>query len=274
MDYDSDLDLVIVYDDSTWKSTEIQAAEFFAKAVEIFTNVISSVTRDGSLYRVDLRLRPYGSKGLAAISSQSMLEYMSSTAEIWELLAFVMLRHVGGDAEFGKDIELRLRNAIFGRAAKSSKDELAAETRRIRLALEKQRTKSRRSSDIDIKYGAGGLLDVYFATRFLQLAYNIPNDSDDRSTPATITRLKEVSSLTSYHSTLTAFEEGYSFLAALDHNMRLTVGRTSRVPAANTHALEVVAERMHLDSTGEIFEELTVHRLAVREAFEGMVGAV
>jgi len=272
LDYDSDLDLVIVYDDAYWKSNEFQASEFFAKAVEIFTNVLSSVTRDGSLYRVDLRLRPYGSKGLAAISSQAMLEYMNSTAEVWELLAFVMLRHVGGDAAFGKDIEAKLRKAIFHRASHSPTGELAAETRRIRLALEKQRAKARRSNEVDIKYGAGGLLDVYFATRFLQLEHNIPNDSEDRSTPATLKLLKGNPSLTTHHSPLTTLEEGYEFLAALDHNMRLTVGRTSRVPIANQHALEVIAELMSLASSNEILEQLTFHRLAIRGAFETIVG--
>lgn len=269
MDYDSDLDLVIVYDDTNWNSTELQASEFFAKAVEIFTNVLSSITRDGSLYRVDLRLRPYGSKGLAAIEAKAILEYMNSTAEIWELLAFVMLRHVGGDSELGRTIEAHLRNAIFKRAASLSEDDLAAETRRVRLALEKQRAKSRRSNEIDIKYGAGGLLDVYFATRYLQLAFKVPNDSENRSTPATLELLSQVVQ----SSQLTTLAEGYKFLATLDHNLRLTVGRTSRIPAANEHALEVIAKRMSLASTSEIFEELTLYRLAIRECFDQIIGA-
>jgi glutamine synthetase adenylyltransferase len=139
------------------------------------------------------------------------------------------------------------------------------------LALEKQRTKVRRSNDIDIKYGAGGLLDVYFAGRYLQLAHNVPNDSSDRSTPATLNRLKEVPSLKTLNASLNTLEEGYKFLAALDHNLRLTVGRTSRIPSANQHALEVIAQRMGLASPSEIFEQLTLQRIAIREAFESVV---
>src|SRR6185369_9704539 len=58
VDYDSDLDLVLVYDDESHVPGDISHAEFFGRAVETFVNALSSMTRDGSLYRVDLRLRP------------------------------------------------------------------------------------------------------------------------------------------------------------------------------------------------------------------------
>jgi glutamate-ammonia-ligase adenylyltransferase len=114
LDYDSDLDLVMVYDAKACVRPETAAdREFYSKAVEIFTNALSSITREGSLYRVDLRLRPYGSKGTVAISSDGMLEYMRSTAEVWELLAFVMLRPVSGDLKLGDRVETELRHAIL-----------------------------------------------------------------------------------------------------------------------------------------------------------------
>jgi len=272
LDYDSDLDLVMVYDAKAFVSDPETAAtgEFYSKAVEIFTNALSSITREGSLYRVDLRLRPYGSKGTVAISSDGMLEYMRSTAEVWELLAFVMLRPVSGELNLGDRVETELRHAIFERASQFSNEELATETRRVRLALEKQRAKTRRSKDIDIKYGAGGLLDVYFVTRFLQLRDHLPNDSGNRSTATTLDRLLQLCSLPKeLHGDLLA---GYTFLASLDHNIRLTVGRTSRIPDANRPALEAIATRMDLSSTNELFDRLTLHRLSIRAAFESIVG--
>ena len=272
LDYDSDLDLVMVYDAKAFVSDPETAAtgEFYSKAVEIFTNALSSITREGSLYRVDLRLRPYGSKGTVAISSDGMLEYMRSTAEVWELLAFVMLRPVSGDLKLGDRVETELRHAISERASQFSTEELATETRRMRLALEKQRAKTRRSKDIDIKYGAGGLLDVYFVTRFLQLRDHLPNDSGNRSTATTLDRLLQLCSLPKeLHGDLLA---GYTFLASLDHNIRLTVGRTSRIPDANRPALEAIATRMDLSSTNELFDRLTLHRLSIRAAFESIVG--
>jgi len=271
IDYDSDLDLLMVYDDAAWqKVSQDSPAEFFAKSVEIFTTVLSSVTREGSLYRVDLRLRPYGSKGMAAISSNALLDYIRTDAEIWELLAFVMLRHVGVERDAGETLESDLRNAIFDRASRSSKEELAAETRRVRLALERQRGKTKRLNDVDIKYGSGALLDVYFAVRYLQLANNVPNNSSDRSTSSTLGLLLDRGVMSEEtHNDLLA---GHSFLSSLDHGLRLAVGRTTRLPSGNQRALETIAEKMHLATTGEIFDRLTVHRLSIRSAFESIVG--
>ena len=58
VDYGSDLDLVLVYDDQATRG-ESTAAEIYARAVEVFVTTLSGMTRDGNLYRVDLRLRPF-----------------------------------------------------------------------------------------------------------------------------------------------------------------------------------------------------------------------
>jgi glutamate-ammonia-ligase adenylyltransferase len=238
----------------------------FARAVELFVSVLSSMTREGSLYRVDLRLRPYGSKGLTAMSADAFGTYMRETAAPWEFLAFVKLRGVGGDVELARRVENETRRAIHARARELAPGDLAKETRRVRLALEESRTRGLRQGEIDIKYGAGGMLDVYFATRFLQLRDDIPDDEEDRSTGFMIERLSDSGSIPKdVAATLTA---GYEFLAALDHNIRLTVGRTTRLPVGNQPAMLTLAERMSLASPAELLEELTLSRLSIREAFE------
>lgn len=272
VDYDSDLDLIIVYFDPKHVVAGVTAAEFYSRAVELFTTALSSMTRDGSLYRVDLRLRPFGSKGMSSISIDAFLAYMEDTAAIWEMLAFVKLRFAGGLPEIGNNVEAETRRLIHERALAVDPAELAMETRRVRLALEQQRARTRRSGEIDIKYGSGGMLDVYFAMRFLQLRDNVPDEADDRSTSAMLRRLHERGSLgdTEFDPLLA----GYRFLADLDHNLRLTVGRTTRLPAANQHALNTIAHRMGLASSAELLERLTLHRLAIRDAFDEIVGTL
>ena len=269
LDYDSDLDLILVYDDSAVTGAAVTNAEYYSRAAELFVTALSSMTRDGNLYRVDLRLRPYGSKGMSAISSESFLNYMRETAAVWEMLAFVKLRSVGGDSGLGSGVESSTRRIIHERALAFDPAALRTETVRVRNALEEQRTRTRRGSDVDIKYGQGGMLDVYFAMRYLQLRDNIPDDADDRSTASMLERLKRAGSLTEsdYHSLLA----GYHFLSDLDHNMRLTVGRTTRLSMGNQVVLSTIAKRMELPSTVELVEQLTLHRLAIRSAFESVV---
>lgn len=276
LDYDSDLDLIVVYFDpqidrpsresDSRLPGDLTASEFYSRTVEMFTTVLSSMTRDGNLYRVDLRLRPFGTKGMGAMSIDAFLAYMAETAAIWELLAFVKLRAVGGDASIGFTVEHETRRLIHERATGIDIEMLRNETRRMRLALQNERSQLRRGSDINIKYGAGGMLDIYFATRFLQLRDNIPDADDDRSTTFMLERLRNNGSLTDEHHR--ELLDGYRFLAELDHNLRLTVGRTTHVPLANHTALANIARRMNLASESELLEQLTMKRLMIREAFD------
>jgi glutamate-ammonia-ligase adenylyltransferase len=267
VDYDSDLDLVAVYEETSPPATGTEkTAEIASKAVEIFVNTLSAMTRDGSLYRVDLRLRPHGKNGPLAISRKGFAEYMRESSAIWELLALVKLRGVGGDIVVAKGIESEVREIIHERAKRIDPAELATETRRIRFSLEKERADIRRSRDIDIKYGEGGMLDIYFAIRFLQLRDGLADDEDTRSTDKTLERLHAAGSLTTE-----LFERllaGYRFISTLDHDLRLTVGRTTRLPLANRHALVIIAERMKLASIDDLLEQLTAHRLDIRNAFD------
>jgi glutamate-ammonia-ligase adenylyltransferase len=274
IDYDSDLDLVLLYDDGSEPfgpiGPDITPAEFYGRAAEIFVTTLSSMTRDGSIYRVDLRLRPYGKNGQSIIGAGTFADYMRDSAVIWEWLAYVKLRAVGGEMALATDVESRVREIIHNRALNAGADQLATETRRVRLLLEKEKAGRRRSNDIDIKYGSGGMLDVYFAMRYLQLRDNVPDHSDDRSTDFMLRLLYENGSLASNHHETLLY--GYRFLSGLDHYLRLAVGRTTRLPLANQKGLEFISERMGLESSDELLERLTIHRLNIRNVFDSIVG--
>lgn len=270
VDYDSDLDLVIVFVD---KRSRPQAGmtplEFYSKAAEIFTNTLSAITRDGSLYRVDLRLRPYGKDGSSVISVESFEDYVRNTAVFWEMLAFVKLRGVGGDLVLARSVEDSIRRIIHERAAAVDPAELATETRKIRKSLEKEKTELRRSRDIDIKFGAGGMLDIYFAIRFLQLRDNVPDTPDCRSTDDTLEKLHAAGSISRENFEL--LSAGYQFLSKMDHSIRLTIGRSTRLPMANKTQLVSVAELVNCVSVDEMLTELSVHRFNIRSAFDSIV---
>ena len=269
IDYGSDLDLVLVYDHEGRTPPKTTAPEFYSLAAQLFVTALSSMTRDGSIYRVDLRLRPYGKNGTSTISAAAFTAYIRDSADIWEWLAYVKLRAVAGDLELAQKVEQEIRDVIHRQAAVADALELAAETRRMRLLLEKEKARTRRAKEVDIKYGPGGMLDIYFAMRYFQLRDNIPDDPDDRSTDHMLEVLHEKASID--RTTFETMRAGYRFLSELDHALRLTVGRTTRLPAANTKALEQVCEEMQLPSVAVLLEELTMHRLNVRAAFDNLI---
>lgn len=276
MDYGSDLDLVLIYDDKSSEPDSINSAAhrlpdapslFYARAAEIFVTTLSSFMREGHLYRVDLRLRPDGKNGVTVLGKNAFFSYLETRAAIWEWLAYVKLRAVGGKMDLALEIENRARRIIHQSALKADRDDLKIETAHVRERLEKE--KARRAKDFNIKFGAGGMLDVYFAMRFLQLRDNVPDDAENRSTRAMLRKLYENGSLA--ENDFHAFDDGYDFLSCLDHNLRLTVGRTNRLPLANTAAMQTIVERMNLSSTNDLLEKLTFHRLEIRNAFENLL---
>lgn len=269
MDYGSDLDIVLVYDDETviegLSDSHLTRAGYFGKAVEIFVTTLSSMTRDGSLYRVDLRLRPDGKNGPPATAKSAFFDYFEHRADVWELLAYVKLRGVSGDLNLAATVEAETRRILFARAKAYGASRLREESLRVRDLLEKQRAgRSRRETDI--KYGAGGMLDVYFAMRYLQLLHGVADSGSERSTGGMLERLNNVGILAP--APYASFSEGYRFLSALDHQLRLTIGRSTKFPSANREALEVIARRMQIGSADALAVELTKHRLEIRSAYD------
>ena len=266
MDYGSDLDVVIVFDgDAPSPLMQMTHTEAYIRFTELFVAALSSVTREGYLYRVDLRLRPDGQKGPLAFPAQAFATYVEKRAGIWEWLAYVKLRAVAGGLEFGRAIETNVRTLIHGLASRTDTAALRAETRRVRERLEKERA-LRSNLGISIKHGAGGMLDVYFATRYLQLRDNVSDDEVDRSTACSLERLRDAGSLD--ESTFIELRDGYSFLRSIDHQARLIVGRSATLPLPEQPAYADIARRVSCADADDLTWELRRHMTAIRRAYE------
>ena len=176
---------------------------------------------------------------------------------------------MAGDLDVAISTEQKARKTIHENALKADVKELQEETWRVRKRLEEAKSATRKSKEIDIKFGAGGMLDVYFAMRFLQLRDNIPDDVAHRSTVFMLDKLYEKDSLNK--TDFQNFSRGYQFLSELDHNLRLVVGRSTRLPMSNQTALQTIVNRMKLNSTKDLLEQLTFHRLNIRASFENIV---
>jgi glutamate-ammonia-ligase adenylyltransferase len=267
MDYGSDLDVVLIYDDKNPSLVPgLDHPDAYARLSELLVASLSSLTREGYLYRVDLRMRPDGKSGSTCIGSRAFINYLAERSAPWEWLAYVKLRAVAGDVAFGRNVEENARQIIHDRAQSTDQKTLRAETRRIRDRLEHERSAQRRGTGLDIKYGRGGMLDVYFATRYLQLRDNVPNASEDRSTMNTLEILRDSGSLS--QADFVAMSEGYGMLRKLDHSLRLIVGRSTRLPATENPALADIARRMEYESVEALTTDLSEHLANIRAAYD------
>jgi len=266
MDYGSDLDIVVVFDGEAPSPVQgLTHTEAYVRFVELFVAALSSVTREGYLYRVDLRLRPDGQKGPLASSAQSFTNYVEKRAGIWEWLAYVKLRAVGGDLDFGRAIESQVRSRIHELGCQTDTNQLRAETRRVRERLEKERA-LRPNAGISIKHGQGGMLDVYFATRYLQLRDRLPDDGNDRSTAQSLKSLRDTGSLD--EATFADLSDGYSYLRSVDHQARLVVGRSPALPLPQQSAFADIARRLGCAGAENLSSELAKQMSSIHRAYE------
>jgi glutamate-ammonia-ligase adenylyltransferase len=229
---------------------------------------LSSITREGYLYRVDLRLRPDGQKGRLVTGSDAFITYAERRASLWEWLAYVKLRAVAGSLEFGRAVETSARKVIHELAEGTDHDQLRAETRRVRDRLEKEKA-SRRNAGLNIKHGPGGMLDVYFAARYLQLRDSVQDDEADRTTRSTLERLRDAGALD--ETDFRALYEGYALLRSVDHQLRLIVGRSAWLPLPQHPAFRDIARRLGYDDPTELTRELSENMTRIRGAYERII---
>ena len=272
VDYGSDLDILITYDSLVPSPIKtLTQDETYSRLVELMNAALSSITREGYLYRVDMRLRPHGKNGPLVTSSEGFLDYLKEESAPWEWLAYVKLRCVGGDQELGRMIETHARHRIHANASRIDPKELKAVTRHVRDRLEKEKGTRGRKPGTDIKYGPGGMLDVYFATRYLQLRDEVMDEGEDRSTGFTLERLREEGSLT--EEDFSALRGGYSLLRSIDHNLRLIVGRSTRLPDPNHPTARDVATRIGFESASELQASLADQMQAIRASYKRILDA-
>jgi [glutamine synthetase] adenylyltransferase / [glutamine synthetase]-adenylyl-L-tyrosine phosphorylase len=267
MDYGSDLDVVLIYDDARASPLRhLSLAESYGRLSELLIASLSSLTRDGSLYRMDLRLRPDGRNGPTSSGARAFTDYLKERALAWEWLAYVKLRAAGGDPDLGHAVEIDARSIIHEAAERAGAETLRVETRRVRERLEQEKSARHKRGGTDIKYGPGGMLDVYFATRYLQLRDNLPDELEDRSTRATLERLRAAGSLN--EDDYAAMRDGYDFLRRLDHYLRLIIGRSTRLPALDHPALRDIARSTSHASADQLAQTLAAHMASIRTAYE------
>ncbi len=269
LDYGSDLDIVAVSGEQSENGGVAENSEWIARIIERFVTLLSGMTREGNLYRVDLRLRPHGRNGPLGTSTVAFEEYIRNTATVWELLAYIQMRAIGDgtDSAAGRS-EAALRLAIAERVGREDPSFIKSEAWNMRKRLEEAHGTPRSRHEANIKFGSGGLLDVYFAVRYLQLANITAVPADVRTTTGRLDALLRAGVLSAADHA--AFSAGHAFLSTLDHTIRLVSGRSSRITMANRPMIDRYARRMSLDTAEALFEQLAFHRIAVREAFENV----
>lgn len=166
----SDLDLMAVYlpdDPSAGSTVKGWAAEtWFARVTQRLIAALSAPTHEGTLYEIDMKLRPTGAKGPVAVSLAAFENYYTREADTWEFLALTRARVVwASSADFADLVRLKVETIL---RTPRSRPETALDVLNMRALMEKERPAK---TFWDFKLSVGGQVDAEFAAQFLQLIY-------------------------------------------------------------------------------------------------------
>jgi glutamate-ammonia-ligase adenylyltransferase len=192
----SDLDLITVYDfDGERAQSEgaksLPGSQYYMRFTQRLIAALSAQTAEGSLYQVDMRLRPSGNQGPVATSLASFIDYQQNSAWTWEHLALTRARVVSGPPALRQIIEGTIEEVL---RRPRDKSKVAADVRTMRTKIEDEKG----TRDIwDLKHVRGGLIDIEFLTQFLQIvsAHEHP-EVLDQNTVGALNKLLQAEVLT------------------------------------------------------------------------------
>lgn len=165
----SDIDLIFAYPeggDTVGVKRSLDNQEFFIRLGQKLIKALDPMTVDGFVFRVDMRLRPYGSAGALVLSFNALEQYYQDQGRDWERYAMIKARVVAGDQVAGAQLLDMLRPFVYRRYLDFS----AIEALRTMKQLIQQEVRRKGMAE-NIKLGSGGIREVEFIAQAFQLIH-------------------------------------------------------------------------------------------------------
>ncbi|MEX0741122.1 MAG: bifunctional [glutamate--ammonia ligase]-adenylyl-L-tyrosine phosphorylase/[glutamate--ammonia-ligase] adenylyltransferase [Pseudohongiella sp.] len=266
----SDIDLIFAYPETGETDKGVSCQQFFLRLGQQLVDALDAVTADGFVFRVDMRLRPYGSEGVLVCSFDAMENYYQSQGRDWERYAMIKARTVAGDMAAGAELMQRLRPFSYRRYLDFSAFE---SLRSMKQQINKQVRKKGMSQDI--KLGAGGIREVEFVVQALQMVHG---GRDKRLQQTSLYDAMDVLQEGEYlpAETVHALRNSYSFLRDLEHKLQGFANKqTQSLPTCEQEQLRVALAMAVPDvknaDWATLVSVLEQHREIVRQHFTDVI---
>jgi glutamate-ammonia-ligase adenylyltransferase len=257
LNYSSDIDLLFV--------TVRDPMEKLKLAERLIDN-IGGVTSEGFLYRVDMRLRPWGRDGFLVATLDGYLQYIQSHARLWEKQALLKARPIAGDLDLGKKLLASVEPYIFRHAPEEVRASVFSMKQRTEQILQQ---KGRDWGEV--KLGEGSIRDVEFVVQYLQLAYgNQYPDLRKRATLQILPRLAQHGLLTDEETRILA--DGYTLMRTIEHYIQVMHYQQTYTMPSDPESLALLAGRLGFPNTNALIHRYEEHRKAIRAIYLHRVG--
>ncbi len=265
----SDIDLIFVYpeDGETDGERSLGNHEFFTKLGRRLINVINEMTADGYVFRVDMRLRPYGDSGPLVMSFAALEEYLISQGREWERYAWIKARVISPlDCPQTRELEKLTRPFVFRKYL----DFGAIDSMR-KLHAQIRQEVQRRDRLNNIKLGPGGIREIEFTAQVFQLIRG-GRDAALRTRPTQLVLRSLVADGQIGALTAEQLDAAYIFLRNLEHRLQYLDDQQTQELPENPEDRQVIAEAMGYGNYAGLLEQLDRHRAIVSKQFEQIFG--
>lgn len=249
LDFASDLDLIFVNDDLPAEGA-LTRQFAYNKIAEKLVQAIGGMSRYGTVFRVDLGLRPEGSKGPLVLSLHGLQEYYQHRGRLWERQALLRARPVAGDPHLAQRLMPSIEALIYERPIAS---DVVAQIATMRRRLEQERVQGHNERG-DIKVGYGGLVDIEFLAQVYQLLYGVTTSSLRRTPTWEILEVLEREQFLSAADAHT-LREAYSFLRRVESALRIVDDRSINTIPNNLVDQRRLARRLGYRDDGNVRAE-------------------
>ncbi len=232
--------------------------EFFTRVGKKLIAAIDEITQDGFVFRVDMRLRPYGSEGPLACSLAMLEEYYQNQGREWERYAWIKGRVIAGPAKVIADL---LRPFVFRKyldygAFASMRD----------LKVQIQRDVNKRDMHDNIKLGRGGIREIEFIAQVFQLIRGGQDVSlQIRPTLAVMALLRDKKLLP--ENTVDELCTAYVFLRDLEHRLQYAEDQQTQTLPSSEEGQARLALAMNCESWDTLHAKIEAHRHVVDKHF-------
>jgi glutamate-ammonia-ligase adenylyltransferase len=268
----SDLDLIIVYDfDAEAPESDgersLYGAQYFARLTQRLINALTAQTNYGALYQVDMRLRPSGRSGPVATQIIGFADYQDREAWTWEHMALTRARVVSASSDFTE----RVQEVIAQTLRKPRDAELiAGDVVEMRGAIALEKGDGNRW---DLKYAAGGLIDIEFIVQYLQLIHAHAKATIlDTSTARVLDKARSLGVLSVEDAEV--LRPAVRLYQALTQILRLCLSGPFEPKKAGPDLLRLLARAADVPDFASVEATLAETQTKVREAFVRILGAV
>ncbi|WP_137975113.1 bifunctional [glutamate--ammonia ligase]-adenylyl-L-tyrosine phosphorylase/[glutamate--ammonia-ligase] adenylyltransferase [Pseudomonas sp. F(2018)] len=264
----SDIDLIFGYPEggeTEGVKRSLDNQEFFIRLGQRLIKALDAITVEGFVFRVDMRLRPYGSAGALVLSFNALEQYYQDQGRDWERYAMIKARVVGGDQAAGKQLLEMLRPFVYRRYLDFS----AIEALRSMKQLIQQEVRRKGMSD-NVKLGSGGIREVEFIAQAFQLIHG-GRDLSLQQRPL----LKVLATLEGQGylppPIIAEMKEGYEFLRYTEHALQAIGDRQTQMLPDNDIDRARVACIMGCDSWAQFLECLAQWRGRIEWHFRQVI---